>query len=73
LAANPIEVAAREYCAKLLESKTARLLPPDLAEAFAIVAFSLGAAWALDEPRMRDIANAQIDSLRARDKGERLS
>lgn len=66
---NPVEVAAREYCAKLLESKTAVLLPPELALAFATVAFTLGAAWALDEPKIRDIANAQMESLRARAKG----
>lgn len=67
--ANPVEVAAREYCAKLLESKTAQRLPADLALAFATAAFALGAAWALDRPDIADIANAQIDSMRARANG----
>lgn len=69
MAANPVEVAAQEYCAKLLESKTAALLPPDLAVAFATVAFTLGAAWALDRPDIADLANAQMDSMRAQANG----
>lgn len=69
MSTNPVEVAAREYCAKLLESKTARLLPPDLALALATIAFTLGAAWALDEPRIRELADAQMDSMRARAAG----
>lgn len=66
---NPVEVAAHEYCTKLLESKTAQLLPPDLALAFATIAFTLGAAWALDEPKIRDIANAQMESMRSKAAG----
>jgi hypothetical protein len=66
---NPIENAAREYCARLLKSKTALMLPPDLADAFAILAFTLGAAWALDRPALIDLANAQLDSIRAQDAG----
>jgi len=63
--ANAVEIAARTCCANLLQSKTAQLLPTDLAEAFAISAFLLGAAWALDRPDLIAIANAQMDSMRA--------
>lgn len=66
---NPVEIAARDFCATLLESKTAQMLPPDLALSLCTVAFILGAAWALDEPRIRDIANAQMESMRARTDG----
>lgn len=66
---HAVELAAREYCAKLLESKTAQMLPPDLALSLVTVAFILGAAWALDEPKIRDIANAQMDSIRAQASG----
>ena len=66
---SPVEAAAQDYCARLLESRTARLLPSDLALAFATIAFILGAAWALDEPKIRDIANAQMESMRAREGG----
>jgi hypothetical protein len=45
------------------------MLPPDLADAFAILAFTLGAAWALDRPELIDLANAQLDSIRAQDAG----
>jgi hypothetical protein len=67
--ANPVEAAARDYCKKLLESETAQMLPPDLALAFVIVAFTLGAAWALDRPDLRDMAHAMSDSCRAREAG----
>lgn len=66
---NPIEVAARAHCANLLRSETAALLPLDLAEGFAIVAFTLGAAWALERHDMIELANAQMDSMRARVDG----
>lgn len=66
---NPIEAAAREHCAKLLTSQTAQMLPPNLAEAFATLAFTIGAAWALDRQDMIDLANAQIDSIRAANAG----
>ena len=67
--ANPVEAAARDYCAKLLDSPTAKMLPPDLALAFAILAFTLGAAWALDRPDLRDLAHAMSDSHRAKEAG----
>lgn len=67
--ANPVEAAARDYCKKLLESKTAALLPPELALALVTVAFTLGAAWALDRPDIADLANAQMDSMRAQASG----
>ncbi len=66
---NPIEGAAREHCSRLLKSQTALMLPPDLADAFAILAFTLGAAWALDRPELIELANAQLDSVRAQDAG----
>ena len=66
---SPVETAAQDYCGSLLESGTAKLLPPDLALAFATVAFILGAAWALDEPKIRDIANAQMESMRSKAAG----
>jgi hypothetical protein len=66
---NPIEGAAREYCDRLLKSQTALMLPPDLADAFAILAFTLGAAWALDRPELIELANAQLDSARAQEVG----
>lgn len=53
--ANPVEAAAREYCAKLLTSRAARALPKEAADALVIVAFSLGAAWALGRPDMADV------------------
>lgn len=69
MSTNPVEAAARDYCGKLLQSETAQMLSPDRAEAFAIVAFALGAAWALDRPDIRAIADAQTDSIRARNAG----
>lgn len=66
---NPIEGAARQHCARLLKSQTALMLPPELADAFAIIAFTMGAAWALDRPELIELANAQLDSIRAQDAG----
>lgn len=66
---NPVEAAAREYCARLLTSSAARALPKDAREALVIVAFSLGAAWALNRPDMADLANAQMDAMRAQRDG----
>ncbi len=66
---NPVELAAREYCARLLESQVAQTLPPDVAFAYTAVAFALGAAWALDRPDLRDLAHAMSDSMRAQADG----
>jgi hypothetical protein len=66
---NPVERAARQYCAKLFDAPAVRLMPRDQAEAFAIVAFALGAAWALDRPDLRDYAHAIVDSMRAQADG----
>jgi hypothetical protein len=64
-----MERAALKHCAGLLQSDTARMLPRELADAFAILAFTLGAAWALDRTDMLELANAQLDSIRAQDAG----
>jgi hypothetical protein len=66
---NPVERAAIKHCSRLLQSETAKMLPHDAAVAFAVLAFTLGAAWALDRPDMIDLANAQLDSIRAQDAG----
>lgn len=66
---NPVEIAALKCCATLLETPTAKRLPRDLAEAFAIAAFSVGAAWALDRPDLIELANAEVQSGRARTSG----
>lgn len=66
---NPVEAAAREYCARLLTSRAAQVLPKDSREALVIVAFSLGAAWALNRPDMIELADAQMDSMRAQRDG----
>lgn len=66
---NFIEVAAREHCARLLNSQTASLLPPHLAEGLVILAFTFGAAWALELPHLIELGNAQLDSMRAAQAG----
>lgn len=55
---------ARKYCAKILESSAARALPKEQAEALAIIAFTYGACWALNEPDMVTLGDAQLESLR---------
>jgi hypothetical protein len=60
-----VEAAAKRYCRRLLDSKSAHMLPKDRAEALVILAFTFGAAWALDRPDMVDLAEAQIDSARS--------
>lgn len=60
-----IEQAARQHCANLLTSSAARALPKDMAEALVIIAFTYGAAWALDRPDMIELGDAQFDAMRS--------
>jgi len=60
-----IDQAARQHCANLLTSSAAKALPRDMAEALVIIAFTYGAAWALDRPDMIDLGDAQLDSIRS--------
>lgn len=60
-----IEGIAREHCARLLQSKAARSIPTDVAEGLVILAFTFGAAWALERPDMIELAHAQFDSIKA--------
>lgn len=64
-----LDKIAHEHCANLLKSEAARRLPPEMAESLVVIAFSLGAAWALDQPEVIEMANAQMDSVRAANKG----
>jgi hypothetical protein len=59
-----VEAAAKLHCRTLLNSQSARMLPRDRAEALIILAFTFGAAWALDRPDMIALAEAQIDARR---------
>jgi len=63
--ASNLEVIARQYCERLLNSGAAKLLPPAQRDALIIIAFTFGAAWALDAPDMVALGNAQIESLRS--------
>jgi hypothetical protein len=67
--ANPVEKAALQHCAKLLTTATARRLPKDQAEGLVTAAFVMGAAWALDDPKIMEMADAQIDAVRAAREG----
>jgi len=58
-----IEGVARKHCARLLRSAAARRDPKG-AEALVILAFTFGAAWALDRPDMIELAGAQMDGLK---------
>lgn len=60
-----VETEAKKHCKRLLDSKTAKILPRHKAEALVILAFTFGAAWALDRPDMIELANAQIDARKA--------
>lgn len=61
---SQLEAIAREQCAKLLTSSAAKRFPEE-AQALVILAFTYGAAWALDRPDMVELGNAQIDANRA--------
>lgn len=60
-----LEEAARTHCANLLTSSAARALPKSMAEALVIIAFTYGAAWALDRPDMIALGDAHLDSMRS--------
>lgn len=60
-----VEQAARQYCANILTSRAAKALGKDTAEALVIIAFTYGAAWALDRPDMIVLGDAQLDSIRS--------
>lgn len=63
-APSDLDVIAREHCAKLLKTKAALRFPAQ-ATALVVVAFALGAAWALEKPEIKELAEAQIDALRS--------
>jgi len=56
------EQQALKDCETLLNSPAAKLCPPEQVQSVAIVAYILGAAWALGEPYLVELANAQIES-----------
>jgi hypothetical protein len=58
---NQFEDEAREHCSKLLNSGAAQLLPRAQADALVIIAFTIGAVWALDEPDMLEMIKERID------------
>lgn len=62
---DDLQAIARTHCEKLLNTGAAKLLPLAQREALIIIAFTFGAAWALDAPDMLALGNAQIDSLRS--------
>jgi hypothetical protein len=61
---SAFETIAREHCAKLLNSRAGKRCGAD-AEALVILAFTFGAAWALDRPDMLELGNAQIEAMRS--------
>ena len=67
---NQVEAAARLHCARLLDTALAKRFPEADVLGLVIIAFTLGAAWALDEPNLIDLANAQMDSARASRDGK---
>lgn len=60
-----IESAAKKICAKLLTTNTAMALPEGVAEALVILAFTYGAAWAINSGDMLALADAHIEALRS--------
>lgn len=64
---NKLEDVAREKCARLLGSNACRNGGAP-AEALVILAFTLGAAWALHEPEMQTLADAMYDAQLAGQK-----
>lgn len=67
---NPVEKAALQHCEKLLTTAAARTLPRVQAEGLVTAAFVMGAAWALDDPKIMELADAQIDAVRAAREGK---
>jgi hypothetical protein len=60
-----IEEAALQHCAKLLTTAAAQAIPREHAEGLLILAFTYGAAWALDRRDMIELGDAQLDALRS--------
>lgn len=62
-----IEHAARSVCWKLLTSVVAAIragqFTPTMGDAVVLIAFTYGAAWALDLPEMIDLGDAQLDAI----------
>jgi hypothetical protein len=58
---NSVEDAARQHCRRLLKG----VKRDSREEALVILAFTFGAAWALDRPDMIALAEAQMDARRA--------
>lgn len=58
---HEIETAAKRDCDWLLRSAVVRKLDRKEAEALIILAFTVGAAWALDRPDMVELARAQAE------------
>lgn len=64
-----IEAAALKHCDRLLNSALGRRIGKADAMALVIIAFTYGAAWALDDLDMIALGNAQMDSSRAAKAG----
>jgi hypothetical protein len=58
---NQYEEEVLAHCSKLLTSDAAQMLPRAQAEALVIIAFTLGVAWARDEPDMLELLKDHID------------
>jgi hypothetical protein len=67
--AGAFEAAALRCCERLLDSALAKRFPESDVKGLAIIAFTLGAAWALNEQPLIDLANAQMDAARASREG----
>lgn len=61
-----IEAAAKRDCDWLLQSSAAKKLTRAEAEGLVILAFTVGAAWALDCPDMVTLARAQHEAIVAK-------
>lgn len=67
-----LEAAALKCCERLLDTALAKRFPEADVRGLAIIAFTLGAAWALGEQPLIDLANAQMDSARV-SRADRLA
>ena len=61
-----LEAIALEHCAKLIDMWVTRGVDLHAAKSLAIIGFTFGASWGLDQPDMIDLGNAQIDAQDAR-------
>lgn len=55
-----LDAVARRLCARLLSSNAAKRLTPAQAEGLVIIAFAVGAAWALNLPDIVAYIEAQM-------------